>query len=188
MNLIISTMLLISVNQYSIETPNYKLVKKYKNFEIRDYDKMMVAHTKIKRKFRESTNTGFRRIANYIFGGNDQSMEIAMTAPVLTKFPTDMTSNVFEVSFVMPKEHNLKSLPSPNLETVTISEKQLGRVAVFKFGGWATENRTKYYIDQLINSLKKEQIDTFGDIMVAQYNSPWVIPPIRKNEIIIAIK
>jgi hypothetical protein len=59
---------------------------------------------------------------------------------------------------------------------------------VFKFGGWATENRTKYYIDQLVNSLKKEEIDPVGDIMVAQYNSPWVIPPFRKNEIIIPIK
>ena len=188
MSLIISTMLLILTNQYSIETPNYKLVKKYKNFEIRDYEKMIVAHTKIKRTFRESTSTGFRRIANYIFGGNDKSMEIAMTAPVLTKFPSDINSNIFEVSFVMPKEHNLKSLPSPDLETVSISERQLGRVAVFKFGGWATENRTKYYIDQLINSLKKERIDALGDIMVAQYNSPWVMPPFRKNEIIIAIK
>ena len=53
MNLIISTMLLILTNQYSIETPNYKLVKKYKNFEVRDYEKMIVAHTKIKRTFRE---------------------------------------------------------------------------------------------------------------------------------------
>ena len=44
---------------------------------------------------------------------------------------------------------------SPDLETVSISERKLGRVAVFKFGGWATENRTKNYIDQLINSLKK---------------------------------
>ena len=75
-----------------------------------------------------------------------------------------------------------------SLETVSISERQLGRVAVFKFGGWATENRTKYYIDQLMNSLKKEKIDSVGDIMVAQYNSPWVMPPFRKNEIIIAIK
>ena len=69
MSLIISTMLLILTNQYSIETPNYKLVKKYKNFEIRDYEEMIVAHTKIKRTFRESNSTGFRRIANYIFGG-----------------------------------------------------------------------------------------------------------------------
>ena len=188
MNLIISSMLLISINQFSIETPNYKLVKKYKNFEIRDYDKMIFAHTMIKQRFKESTNTGFRRIANYIFGGNDKSMEISMTAPVLTKFPADFNSNIFEVSFVMPKKHNIKSLPKPNLETVLISERQLGRVAVFKFGGWATENRTKYYIDQLVNSLKKEEIDPVGDIMVAQYNSPWVIPPFRKNEIIIPIK
>ena len=58
MNLIISTMLLILTNQFSIETPNYKLVKKYKNFEIRDYEKMIVAHTMIKRTFKQSTNTG----------------------------------------------------------------------------------------------------------------------------------
>ena len=181
-------MIFFSILETSLETPQYKLVKKDKKFEIRDYEKMIVAHTKIKRTFRESNSTGFRRIANYIFGGNDKSMEIAMTAPVLTKFPSDINSNIFEVSFVMPKEHNLKSLPSPDLETVSISERKLGRVAVFKFGGWATENRTKYYIDQLINSLKKERIDALGDIMVAQYNSPWVMPPFRKNEIIIAIK
>ena len=186
--LLINIMLFSSINQSSLETPQYKLVKKYKKFEIRDYEKMIVAYTNIEEQYRQSTYTGFRRIANYIFGGNDKSMEISMTAPVLTKFPTDFNSNIFEVSFVMPKKHNIKSLPKPNLETVLISERQLGRVAVFKFGGWATENRTKYYIDQLINSLKKEEIDPVGDTMVAQYNSPWVIPPFRKNEIIIPIK
>jgi hypothetical protein len=39
----------------------------------------------------------------------------------------------------------------------------------------------------LIKSLKDEDIGTYGEIMVAQYNSPWVPPPFRKNEIIISI-
>ena len=128
----------------NVEKPDYKVIQSTQNIEIRQYEPMIIAITNIRSNYRESTYTGFRRIANYIFGGNDQNMEIAMTAPVLTKFPSDINSNIFEVSFVMPKEHNLKSLPSPDLQTVSISERQLGRVAVFKFGGWATENRTKY--------------------------------------------
>ena len=87
--LLINIMLFFSINQSSLETPQYKLVKKYKKFEIRDYEKMIVAYTNIKEEYRQSTYTGFRRIANYIFGGNNKNMEIAMTAQVLTKLPSD---------------------------------------------------------------------------------------------------
>jgi hypothetical protein len=114
-------------------------------------------------------------------------MEIAMTAPVLTKLPSKGNIDLHEVSFVMPRKFDLGSLPNPDLESVKISERQLGRVAVFTFGGWATENRTKYFVNRLIKSLKDEDIGTYGEIMVAQYNSPWVPPPFRKNEIIISI-
>ena len=57
----------------------------------------------------------------------------------------------------------------------------------FTFCGCATEYRTKYFVNRLIKSLKDEDIGTYGEIMVAQYNSPWVPPPFRKNEIIISI-
>ena len=185
--LLINIMLFFSINQSSLETPQYKLVKKYKKFEIRDYEKIIVAYTNIKEEYRQSTYTGFRRIANYIFGGNNKNMEIAMTAPVLTKLPSEGNIDLHEVSFVMPRKFDLGSLPNPDLESVKISERQLGRVAVFTFGGWATENRTKYFVNRLIKSLKDEDIGTYGEIMVAQYNSPWVPPPFRKNEIIISI-
>ena len=74
--LLINIMLFSSINQSSLETPQYKLVKKYKKFEIRDYEKMIVAYTNIEEQYRQSTYTGFRRIANYIFGGNNKNMEI----------------------------------------------------------------------------------------------------------------
>jgi hypothetical protein len=31
-------------------------------------------------------------------------------------------------------------------------------------------------------------LESNGDFLVAQYNSPWAIPPFRKNEILIKIK
>ena len=58
-----------------IETPEYQLLEKSGQFEIRMYEPMIIAITNISSNYRESTYTGFRRIANYIFGGNDQNME-----------------------------------------------------------------------------------------------------------------
>ena len=72
-----------------IETPEYQLLEKSGQFEIRMYEPMIIAITNINSNYRESTYTGFRRIANYIFGGNDQNMEIAMTAPVISSSPVN---------------------------------------------------------------------------------------------------
>ena len=43
----------------SIETPQYKLIKKEGNFEIRSYDEMVVARTSVNSDYKESTLTGF---------------------------------------------------------------------------------------------------------------------------------
>ena len=40
-----------------IETPQYKLIKKKGNFEIRSYDEMVVARTSVNSDYKESTLT-----------------------------------------------------------------------------------------------------------------------------------
>ena len=47
---------------------------------------------------------------------------------------------------------------------------------------------TKKYIKRLELLIKKENLIRFDEIIVAQYNAPWAIPPFRKNEILITIK
>jgi hypothetical protein len=170
-----------------IETPDYKVIKKDGPIEIREYESMIVARTQIENGYRESTYTGFRRIANYIFGGNDKNMKINMTAPVIADSPVDNEGH-YEVLFVMPKKHTLNSLPRPFSSNVIIEERKLGRVAVLRFGGWATENRSKYFHDKLIQLLKQKNIVPKGHAMVAQYNSPFALPPFRRNEIIVSIE
>ena len=78
----------------SIETPKYKLIQKYDNFEIRDYGILITAYTIVNEDFRTSTYTGFRRVANCIFGGNSKEMKIAMTAPVITQI-SENQSDIF---------------------------------------------------------------------------------------------
>ena len=79
-------------------------------------------------------------------------------------------------------------LPVPYNANVERKVKELGKTAVIKFGGWATESRATYYKKKLESFINNSGYDINSDYMVAQYNSPWALPPFRKNEIIIMIK
>tara|TARA_B100001996_G_scaffold102240_1_gene76756 strand:+ start:1688 stop:2248 length:561 start_codon:yes stop_codon:yes gene_type:complete len=170
-----------------LETPTYQLMEKDGQFEIRKYEPMIIAMTEINSDYRESTSRGFRRIANYIFGGNDQNMEIAMTAPVISTSPVN-NDGIYDVSFVMPKKHSLSNLPDPNYDNVIIKEENLGKIAILRFGGWATEDRIVKYQKKLEIILIKKRCSINGEFMIAQYNSPWALPPFRRNEIMVPIK
>ena len=170
-----------------IETAEYKIISKHEGFEVRHYSDMVIATTKVQADYKNSTSSGFRRIASYIFGGNDKEMKIAMTAPVIADCPSEGLKS-YNIFFVMPKEHSMKDLPKANISEVAIQKESLGEVAVLSFGGWATESRSMSYQKKLSELLLKNKIETKGGFMVAQYNSPWALPMFRKNELMVRIK
>ena len=170
----------------AIETPEYKLISKQEGFEVRRYSDMVVATTKVQADYKNSTTSGFRRIASYIFGGNDKEMKIAMTAPVISDCPSEGLKS-YNISFVMPKEHSMKDLPKANISEVSIQKESLGEVAVLSFGGRASESRSTGYQKKLSELLTKNKIEKKGGFMIAQYNSPWTLPPFRKNEAMVRI-
>jgi len=170
----------------ALETPEYELISKDDGFEIRRYSEMIIATTSVQADYKSSTSSGFRRIASYIFGGNDKEMKIAMTAPVISDCPSEGL-NTFNISFVMPKEYSIDDLPKANTSLVSIEKESLGEVAVLTFGGWATESRSISYQQKLSALLKKSGIESQGGFMVAQFNSPWTLPMFRKNELMVRI-
>ena len=109
-----------------------------------------------------------------------------MTSPVLTNSP-DPKDN-YEIQFVMPSEHSMDDLPQPNSQNVTLKKVNLEKTAVLRFGGWATKERASKYKNKLRDLLEANGYTANGTFMVAQYNSPWAIPPFRKNEIIVQVK
>ena len=183
---LLSISIIILNKAMAIETPKHTLVKKENGFEIRQYDSMIIATTSVRSDYSDAASTGFRRIASYIFGGNSASMSIEMTAPVLTNTPDP--EDIYEIQFIMPSEHSMEDLPQPNSQNVTLKKVNLGKTAVMRFGGWATKERASHYQDKLSDLLTANGYTVNGTFMVAQYNSPWAIPPFRKNEIIVQIK
>ena len=118
----------------ALETPQYEIVTKHDGFETRQYSEMIIATTSVQADYKGSTSSGFRRVASYIFGGNDKEMKIAMTAPVISDCPSEGLET-YNVSFVMPREHSMKDLPKANTNNVSIKKEALGKVAVMAFGG-----------------------------------------------------
>jgi hypothetical protein len=133
-----------------LETPNYRVLKQSGSYEVREYEPMIIARTLVHSDYKKATYTGFRRIANYVFGGNEKNMEIAMTAPVLSNSPVDVDSE-YEISFVMPNSFKKETLPEANSSNVDIVGRSLDLVACISFGGWAMKSRVKNYHEKLNN-------------------------------------
>ena len=99
--------------------------------------------------FDDATSKGFKVLADYIFGNNlslDGNTKIEMTAPVVLEPISEgieMTALVLAegenkewvVSFVMPKEYTLDTLPKPNNKDIRISSLPAERYAVVVFSG-----------------------------------------------------
>ena len=75
----------------SIETPDYEVLRVLtRKAEIRRYPSLILAQTQMTAApYSQNSSTGFRRVAGYIFGGNEQGQKIAMTSPVIMEMGTE---------------------------------------------------------------------------------------------------
>jgi hypothetical protein len=194
-----------------IETPQYEVESVKEEYEIRRYAPHIVAEVLVTEEYDAAMNRGFRMLADYIFGNNTRrsdggdraagSEEIAMTAPVLEQEAPSteiaMTAPVLEqehaagahiVSFVMPSQYTLETLPAPNNEAVKLVEIPERRYAAVSFSGRMSEERAREMKARLQDRLKEDGVATVGAPLLAQYNPPWTPPPMRKNEVLIQLQ
>jgi hypothetical protein len=174
-----------SLQNYSsnIYEPKYKVIKEFNKFEIRLYQEMFVASSTMNTKtYNESSSNGFRRVAGYIFGGNKSNQKIAMTSPVFMDMDESVT-----MSFVMPPNINKSNAPEPNDDRVKLNTRPSEKLAVIRFGGWASDSKLKEKYNQLKKLLNKEGIEYFGGPIYMGYNPPYQLIN-RKNEIAIRVK
>ncbi len=166
----------------AIEEPTYSLVTSWESpdIEIRDYDSRILATTRMT----EGQNSGFRVLAGYIFGGNENEQEIAMTAPVQRTMPGEQEA---EMAFVVPRADSMEELPTPDDSRVEFREEPAYRAAVIRFSGWVNDKKAERYWQTLIAFLEEQGIQPVGDPTLNQYNPPWTPPFMRRNEIIVAV-
>jgi hypothetical protein len=193
--------LLIAGSVMAIEEPNYTVIEKSGEFELRVYAPMIVAETLVDGSMDKASSDGFRRVADYIFGNNTApqggSQKISMTAPVTVEPKSEKISMTAPVSvqqtdgkwrlhFVMPSQYTMETLPKPNNPAVTLREVPSSNFAVIRFSGLVGEEKVAKKTAELMTWLTSKGITPKGTPELARYNPPWTLPFLRRNEVMVA--
>lgn len=182
-----------------VEEPDYVVIKRVDQAELRQYPATIVAETLVDGSFEDSGSEGFRRLAGYIFGGNTQqarlagdatvsqqaasSQKIAMTAPV----GVNPAGNAWRVTFTMPAAYTLASLPKPNDSRVALREVPSQMVWATRFRGRWTKRAVDRRQERLLELVSAEQFTVAAEPVFARYDPPWIPPPFRRNEILVPV-
>lgn len=183
----------------AIEEPKFKVVLQEGDFEIRDYQAAVAAEVTVTGDQKGAASKGFRLLAGYIFGGNTRRQSIAMTAPVAQQ-PTNetiaMTAPVTQtasegawiVRFTMPSAYSLATLPEPNDPRIKLKDIAPARFAVVRFSGLARPASVEAKTADLIDFVSAHDLRSKGPTSLAQYNPPWTLWFMRRNEVMIEVE
>lgn len=188
----------VAMTASATEEPAFETVASDGRIEIRQYDPIIVAETEVSGGMRDASSSGFRVLADYIFGNNKARSEIAMTAPV-TRTPStkiEMTAPVtrtpsdggnWTVSFTMPSKWTMETLPVPNNPAVSIREVPGELMATIRFSGSGRMETHREKQAELEDWMASNGYEATGPARYAGYDAPWKPSPLRRNEVLIPV-
>ena len=184
--------------------PPYRVISRREGYEIREYDGYTVASTSMSKVDEPysmddfaSGGEAFNALAAYLFGANEEKEVMEMTTPVTT-------TSSGEMRFYLRERNNkgglggVDSFPKPAAEndeifnekgTVKILEIPPATLAVAKFTGFVTEGEVARQKDALLTALAIDGVEidvphaSVVPYVIFQYNPPYTIPILRRNEI-----
>lgn len=169
-----------------VEEPPFVLERRTDGLEIRRYPPRIEAETIVERRpWSGAIGVGFRRVARYIFGGNERRERISMTAPVIAAIDEDAGAR--RVAFVMPPGRALASLPAPRGGEVRLREVPQRRVAVLRFRGRYHELPARRR-DELLARVRGAGLEPLGPVSFAGYDPPSTLPWLRRNEVWVEVR
>ena len=174
--------MLLSEQKY--REPSFLLLDTKDNIEIRQYNEYIVAKTSISLKNNENDDGMFRVLASYIFGQNEKKQSIPMTAPVTT-FKNDSLQNML---FYILDTEDINTLPNPSAQNITLEKFSLGKCAVISFSWFVNDKKINKYKNKLKKFLDDNGYIQQSPFMVNRYDSPWKLPFLRRNEVLVKIK
>jgi hypothetical protein len=165
------------------DQPDYKLVERDGDFEVREYPGLVTAATEARGPRDAALERGFKVLADYIFAKSRGGDKIAMTAPVLSD---GSAKSGWRTRFIMPAGKARADLPSPP-SGITLANEPPRRVAAVRFSGRADDADLAAKEGALRSWLQLRAFPSEGLAEHAFYNSPVMPGPLRRNEILITL-
>ncbi len=188
----------------AIEEPDYEVLSRSDDYEIRRYSAFNVAEVELPARSGNVDNQAFRILAGYIFGNNrsrarigasgslesstdNESIKMAMTAPVMSA-DSDAGDNSAVIAFVMERKFSLDELPEPIDSRIRLRRQPPRVMAVREYSGrWTPENFQENK-GSLLQALERDGVSTRGPAILARYNSPFTPWFLRRNEVMIQVE
>lgn len=197
--LLVAAAVLGAERAMAIEEPEYTVIERAGDLELRQYEPYIVAETQVEGDFEDVGNEGFRRLAGYIFGKNRTKASIGMTAPVNQEQESEkiaMTTPVgqeardgeWRITFVMPAKYTMNTLPRPLDERVVLRSEPGGLVAAIRYSGSWSRKRYLEKEAKLRSLLEVRGLKATGEPIFARYNSPFALWFLRRNEVLIPVE
>ena len=79
-------------------------------------------------------------------------------------------------------------IPRPNRDGIDLRTVEWGKVVAIRYSGYSSFETVKKKSKDLEDFLKQSNLEAISPVMVAQYNSPWVMPLLRRNEVLVRVK
>jgi hypothetical protein len=182
----------------AVNQPPHTVMLEEGKFELRQYPPTIVAEVTVTGDMRKAGNSGFRPLADYIFGNNKPAERIEMTAPVTRTASTKIamtapvtrvknTDNSWVVAFVMPEKWTAETLPKPNNPDVTIRQVPSEILATIKFSGRGNQAAHDDNRSKLKTWINEQGYQEIGEPRYAGYDAPWIPWPFRRNEVMIPV-
>mmetsp|Transcript_13928 Transcript_13928/g.23572 ORF Transcript_13928/g.23572 Transcript_13928/m.23572 type:complete len:334 (+) Transcript_13928:133-1134(+) len=193
-----------------LETIPYKVLSKGQGYEIRKVEGYTVAEASMEGPplGLQASGKAFNVLAGYLFGGNVEAEAMAMTTPVVqipqplpprlgpkTSLsilqPDEGKSAQWTMAFVMPKRSG--TLPTPKDSQVRLREVAPCVMAVASFPGIPSndeilERGRKLRAALAKNSAVRVVTPAGTPPQIAQYNPPFTLPFMRRNEIALEVE
>lgn len=180
-------LLILLISLSSAETIPYVVDGKTGEIEFRNYPALVLATIDS-----PGNDAGFDVLFKYISGNNEARNSIPMTSPVITSTKIPMTAPVVSdattMSFVMPPEKTLDEIPDPLDKRVRIVPVSGRKIAVIRFGGYASKEDVAAAMSRLQEGLTNEGIASVGQMFLMRYDPPWMPGFLRRNEVGIEIQ
>ena len=169
------------------------------DYEIRQYEPLIIAQTPVDGSYRKATNQGYQRLTDYVSGNNRAEQGIGGTqvddgvlsnpkVELTTPYYQEYIEGIWLTSVALPERYTLATLPIPTDKLITFQTLPRMKIAVIKFRGIRSERIINNKADQLMEWVKQEGLTATSAPRAAIFDPPLTIPGLSRFEIHVTVE
>lgn len=181
-------LVLIVAALLSLPEPDYEVVAEGDGYEVRRYQPVNVAETRVDGPFEAASDAAYEVLVGYIQGGNQGGRNLPMMAPVLQQHAEALAERDWIFRFIMPKEYPSSYLPPPVDARVELRTLPGRTLAALRYGGGWGEARYRRHEAELLEALRADGLTPIGEPAFARYNTAFTPGFLRRNEVLVEVE